>query len=233
MDRITRSKLKHDRFAEEVEHSVEFVAEHRKQALQYGAIALAVALIIGGIWYYRGRQATTRQDELAAAMDIMQAPVAPNAPPGQLFYTTDALKNAAAESAFKAIIDKHSGSDEATVASSYMGALSMDQGKIADAEKYFQRVADSGNKNYSSLGKLSLAQVYLSMGRHADGEKLLRDLYEHPTVFVSKEQGAIALARALSTTNPAEARKLLEPLRTGRPAVSQTAITLLSQLPQK
>jgi predicted Zn-dependent protease len=233
MDRITRSKLKHDRFAEEVEHSVEFVAEHRKQALQYGAIALVVALIVGGIWYYRGRQATTRQDELAAAMDIMQAPVAPNAPPGQLFYTTDALKNAAAESAFKAIIDKHSRSDEATVASSYMGALSMDQGKIADAEKYFQRVADSGNKNYSSLGKLSLAQVYLSMGRRADAEKLLRDLYEHPTIFVSKEQGAIALARALSTTNPAEARKLLEPLRTARPAVSQTAITLLSELPQK
>jgi predicted Zn-dependent protease len=233
MDRITRSKLKHDRFAEEVEHSVEFVAEHRKQALQYGAIALAVALIVGGIWYYRGRQATARQDELAAAMDIMQAPVAPNGPPGQLFYSTDALKNAAAESAFKSIIDKHSGSDEATVASSYMGALSMDQGNIADAEKYFRRAADSGNKNYSSLGKLSLAQVYLSTGRRADGEKLLRELYDHPTAFVSKEQGAIALARAISTTNPAEARKLLEPLRTGRAAVSQTAITLLSELPQK
>jgi hypothetical protein len=60
---------------------------------------------------------------------------------------------------------------------------------------------------------------------------LLRALYDKPTVFVSKEQAAIALARAISTTKPAEARKLLEPLRTGRPAISQTAITLLSQLP--
>jgi hypothetical protein len=233
MDRITRSKLKGDRFAEEVEHSVEFVAEHKKQAIQYGAIAMAVALVIGGIWYYRDRQHTERQDKLAAAMDIVQAPVSPGAPPGQLFYTTDALKNAAEEKAFKEIIDKYSGSDEATVASSYLGALSMDEGKTADAEKYFLRVADSGNKNYASMGKLSLAQVYLSTNRAAQGEKLLRDLYEHPTMFVSKEQGAIALARAISSTNPAEARKLLEPLRTQRAAISQTAITLLSELPQK
>src|SRR5580693_4075623 len=110
MDRITRSKLKGDRFAEEVEHSVEFVAHHKKQAFQYGAIAVAAALVVAGIWYYRDRQHTTREEILGAAMDIVQAPVAPSAPPGQLFYTTDALKNAAEEKAFKEIVDKYSGS---------------------------------------------------------------------------------------------------------------------------
>jgi predicted Zn-dependent protease len=231
VDRVTRSKLKTDRFAVEVEHSVEYVAEHRKQVFQYGAAALVLGLIVAGIWYYRDRQHTARQEELAAAMDIMQAPVAPNGPPGQLFYTTDALKNAAAVKAFKPIYDKHPGTDEGIVAASYLGAISMDEGKRADAEKYFQLVADYGDKNLSSMGKLSLAQIYLSSGRQADAEKLLRSLYEKPTVFVSKEQAAIALARAISTTKPAEARKLLEPLRTERPAISQAAITLLSQLP--
>jgi TPR repeat protein len=108
----------------------------------------------------------------------------------------------------------------------------MDEGKLTEAEKYFQRAADSGDKNLASMAKLSLAQVYLSAGRQADAEKLLRSVYDgKPTAFVSKEQAAIALARAISTTKPAEARKLLEPLRTERPAVSQAAITLLSQLP--
>ena len=92
-------------------------------------------------------------------------------------------------------------------------------------------MADFGDYNYASMGKLSLAQVYLSTGRNADAEKLLRSLYDKPSLFVSKEQAAIALARALAVTKPAEARKLLEPLRTGRPAISQVAITLLSQLP--
>jgi len=66
VDRITRSKLKTDRFAVEVEHSVEFVAEHRKQVIQYSAIAVVVLLIAGGIWYYRDRQHTVRQEELSA-----------------------------------------------------------------------------------------------------------------------------------------------------------------------
>jgi tetratricopeptide (TPR) repeat protein len=233
VDRVTRSKLKTDRFAVEVEHSVEYVSEHRKQVFQYGAGALVLALIAGGIWYYRDRQHNARQLELALAMDIMQAPVAPNGPPGQLFYTTDALKNADAVKAFKPIYDKYSGSDEAAVAASYLGAIAMDEGKLAEAEKYFQRAADCGDKNLASIGKLSLAQVELNAGRSADAEKLLRSLYEKPTTFVSKEQAAIALARAISATKPAEARKLLEPLRSERPAVSQVAITLLSQLPQQ
>jgi predicted negative regulator of RcsB-dependent stress response len=233
VDRVTRSKLKTDRFAVEVEHSVEYVSEHRKQVFQYGAGALVLVLIAGGIWYYRDRRHTQRQEELAAAMEIMQAPVAPSGPPGQLFYTTDDLKNADAVKAFKPIYDKYSGTGEAAVAASYLGAISMDEGKLAEAEKYFQQAADCGDKNLASIGKLSLAQVYLSAGRQPDAEKLLRALYEKPTAFVSKEQAAIALARAISTTKPAEARKLIEPLRTERPAISQAAITLLSQLPQQ
>jgi hypothetical protein len=107
VDRVTRSKLKTDRFAVEVEHSVEYVAEHKKQVMMYGAIAVAVACVIAGIWYYRDRQVASRQAELAQAMDIMQAPVGAGAVPGVLFYTTESLKSAAAEKAFKAITSIH------------------------------------------------------------------------------------------------------------------------------
>jgi predicted negative regulator of RcsB-dependent stress response len=232
VDRITRSKLKTDKFAVEVEHSVEFVSEHKKQVIQYGAIAAVVALIGAGIWYYMGAKREERQQALVKAMDVLQAPVQANAPQGGAqYFTTEAARTAAADKAFKDFIEKYPGSDEATVAASYLGALAVDQNKLAEAEKYFQRAADSGNKNYASLGKLSLAQVYLSENRQADAEKLLRSLYDNPTLFVSKEQAAIALARAVSMTKPAEARKLLDPLRAERPAVSQVAIPLLGKLP--
>jgi predicted negative regulator of RcsB-dependent stress response len=231
VDRITRSKLKTDRFAVEVEHSVEYVAEHKKQVMLYSAIGVAVGLLIAGIWYYRDGQHTKRQEELAQAMEIMQAPVGAGAVPGVLYYTTEALKSAAADKAFKAIYGKYAGTTEGTVAASYLGAIAMDLGKLADAEKYFKGVTDSGDANYASMGKLSLAQVQLSTGHTADAEKLLRSLYEKPTMFVSKEQAAIALARAIAISKPAEARKLLEPLRTERPAVSQLAITMLAELP--
>jgi predicted negative regulator of RcsB-dependent stress response len=233
VDRVTRSKLKTDRFAVEVEHSVEYVAGHRKQVIQYGAIARVVVLIAVGVWYYRGMKQEERQADLSAAMDIVQARIAAAPPPGGgLYFPTEIAKTAAADKAFKGLIEKYPGSEEGTIAASYLGALSMDQNKFSDAEKYFQRVADSGDKEYASIGKLSLAQVYLSENRTADAEKLLRSLYDNPTTFVSKEQAAIALARALSATKPAEARKLLDPLRTERPAVSQVAIGLIGKLPQ-
>jgi predicted Zn-dependent protease len=232
VDRLTRNKLKTDRFAVEVEHSVEYVAEHKQQVAMYGGIALAVVLVAAGIWYYRGQQHDQRQAELARAMETVQAPVTIVAPPaGALYYPTEAAKAAAAQKAFKELYDKHSGTQEGIIAASYLGALYVDANNMAEAEKYFKIVADTGDKNYSSMGKLSLAQVYLSTGRTADAEKLLRSLYENPTLFVSKEQATFALARALASSKPAEARKLLDPLKTERPAVSQLAITLLAQLP--
>jgi len=52
----------------------------------------------------------------------------------------------------------------------------------------------------------------------------------HPTIFVSKEQAAIALARGIAPSKPAEARKLLEPLRTQPGAISQAAISTYAEL---
>src|SRR3954451_7592803 len=106
-------------------------------------------------------------------MEIMHAPVSNGGVPGQLFFTTEAFKSAAAEKAFKAVYDKYPGSTEGTIAASYLGAIMTDQGKLADAEKYFRQVADSGDSNYESMGQLSLAQVLLSTGKNAEAEKLL------------------------------------------------------------
>ena len=54
---------------------------------------------------------------------------------------------------------------------------------------------------------------------------------DHPTIFVSKEQATIALAKLLAVTKPAEARKLLDPLRAVVGPVSQTAIQAYNELP--
>jgi predicted negative regulator of RcsB-dependent stress response len=230
VDRITRKELKTDKFAVEVEHSVEYVAAHKKQVVQYGAIGVVVVLIAAGIWYYRNSQHEKRQQVLAAAVDIIQGNVNPAGGNGVTF-PTEAAKNTAAEKAFKEVFDKHSGSSEAIVAATYLGSVEIDMNKPAEAEKYFKAAADSSDKDYASLAKLSLAQLYFGSGRAADGEKLLRSLIDNPTIFVSKEQATISLAHALMTSKPAEARKLLDPLSKERAAVGQAALTLLGQLP--
>jgi hypothetical protein len=111
-----------------------------------------------------------------------------------------------------------------------LGAVQADAGDLTAAEKTFQDAAEHGDAKFSSLAKLSLAQVYFSTGRDAEGEKTLRELMDHPTVFVSKEQATFSLARYLAKKNPAEATKLLKPLVAQTGAVSREALTMLHDL---
>ncbi len=233
MDRITRKELKTDKFALEVGHTVDFFEEHRTQILRYGAIAIAVVLVVLALFFYRREQQIERQQVLANAIQVQEAPVGGAAPGTPLVFPTQEAKDQQATKAFGEVIAKYPGSDEAMIAEYYLGSIAADQGKLADAEKRFSKVAEGSDKNYASLAKLSLAQVYFIQGRADQGEKLLRSVMEHPTVFVSREQAAIVLARELAKTKPAEARKLLDPLRSSRSAVSQVAIQMYSELPQK
>ena len=232
MARITRKELKTDKFALEVEHTVDFFEQHQTDILRYGVAALVVAAIIAGIVLYRGHEHTVRQEALAHALEIQNAPVG-GAPPGGLSFPTQQAKDKEAVKAFSELAAKNSGTDEGYVAEYYLGSIAAGQGNLADAEKRFHSVADSAGARYASLAKLSLGQIYFAEGKPDLGEKTFRDLIAHPTVFVSADQATIALAKALAPTKPAEARKLLEPLRTSHTAVSQVAIQALSDLPAK
>jgi predicted negative regulator of RcsB-dependent stress response len=104
----------------------------------------------------------------------------------------------------------------------------------AEAEKHFKIVVDSGNRNYSSMAKLALAQVYASEGKLGDGEKLIQSVIDHPTDLVSKEQASLALGELIRSTDPQRALKILEPLRSSpRGSVSKAAITAVSETPKK
>ena len=231
MARITRKELKTDKFALEVGHTVDFFEEHHTEFVRYGAVAIAIAAIVFAITLYRGHLQTVRQEALAHALQIQEAPVG-QAPPGtEISFPTQDAKDKEAAKAFGELASKYSGTDEGYIAEYYLGCQAADQGKLSEAEKRFLSVADSANKRYASLANLSLGQVYFAEGKNNQGEKLLRSLMDHPTIFVSKDQAAITLAKALAHTKPAEARKLLDPLRAVAGPVSQTAIQAYSELP--
>ena len=233
MSRITRKELKSDKFALEVEHTVTFFEEHRQEIIRYGGIAVVVAALIAGYLVYRGHQHGAREEALAQAIQVQDAPVGAPASPGALSFPTQAAKDAATTKVFTDLKNKYPGTAEAQTAQYALGAIEADQGKLAEAEKSFQEVAQNGDAQYASLAKLSLSQIYFSDGRNSQAEAVLRDLMAHPTAFVSKDQAALALARYLVVKNPAEARKLLDPLRTVPGTVGQIAISMYSELPQK
>jgi predicted negative regulator of RcsB-dependent stress response len=229
--RITRKELKSDKFALEVEHTVTFFEEHQKDLIRYGGAALGLAVLIAGYIFYSNSQHAKREDALSRAIQVQEAPVGPPTPGQNFNFPTQDSKDQAALKAFADVQSKFPGSDEAEIAEYYIACIKSDEGKFQEAEKSFQEVMQKGSKNYASLAKLSLAQIAFAEGRNDQGESILRDLMNNPTIFVSKEQAGIALARGLSKIKPAEARRLLDPLRAIQGAVGQEALGLLAELP--
>jgi predicted negative regulator of RcsB-dependent stress response len=234
VDRITRKELKQDKFAQEVGQTVEFLGEHRQQVIRYGAIGLVLVLLIVGFLVWRANQRAGRQQALMVALEIQQAPVGPQqGDPQMRTFATEEDKTKAEIAAFGDLAAKYPGSPEGTMAQYYLGVIAANQGKLQAAEAAFKRVIDEGGANFASLAKLALADIYRSEGKTAEGEKLIRSVIEKPTDFVSKDEATLALARYIMAKNPAEARKLLEPLRASRSSISSAALTELGSLPQK
>jgi tetratricopeptide (TPR) repeat protein len=226
VDKVEREHLKHDRFVEEVTHSVEYAVGHKKQVTLYGGIAAALLVAGVGAWYFMGKQAEARQADLREAIIIQDASVGPGSNPYLKTFPTQGEKEAAALKAFGELATKHASNEVGAVAKYYQGVIYADQGKYAEAEANFKAAADSSAKDYASLAKYSLAQMYARQNKKDEAEKLLRALLAAPTMLVSKEQAEIELAKLIASNKPDEAKKLLEPLRTSqRSTVSRWAVT--------
>ena len=235
MDRLTRKELKSDRFALEVQHSVEYVSVHRQQLVRWGGVAAAVVLVVLAVFFYRNNERAARQEALRGAQIIQNANIGPSSGNDLLVtFPTPADRDKALSKAFGEIATKYPGTDEGVIAQMALASNAADDGNLAEAEKRFKSAVDSGNEQYASLAKLSLAQIYFSQNKKADGEKLIQAVIDHPTSLVSKEQATIELAELIGKSDPQRARKMLEPLRgNSRPAVSQAAINALSDLNQQ
>lgn len=233
MARITRKELKTDKFALEVEHTFTLFEEHRQEILRYGGIVVIVALLASGYLLYRSRQVRAREAALGRALTVQNTPVGPPTPGATSVSTfpTEQVKDEAATKVFSEVEKQYPGSAEGLIAQYFLGTIEANQGKYAQAEKDLQAAATKGDARYGSLAKLALADVYFAQGKVDQGKKVLDDLAAHPTIFVSKEQAQIALARALIPVRPADARKILDGLRNTPGAVSQVALTLYTQLP--
>jgi predicted negative regulator of RcsB-dependent stress response len=232
VDRQTRKDLKTDKFAVEAGHMFEFLTEHPDDVKRYAAIAIAVVILGAGIYFYRNHQTTAREEALAQAMKVDDAVVSNNPVPPNITFKTQEEKDQAWNKAFSDLASKYRGSREGAIGAIYLASKAADKGNLPEAEKLYKEVVDSAPSDFGSMASLSLAQVYAAEGKPADAEKLLRDLVKNPTTLVSKEEASIELAAVLSKTNPTEARKVLEPLRIGRSAVSRAAVTMLGNLPQ-
>ena len=234
MDRAHREELKHDKFVEQVGHTVDYAVSHKSQVTKYAVIA-AVLVVAGlGTYFFMQSQENSRQQDLQAAFRIQEASVGSNDPAeiSDLKFNTADERAKAFEKSLRDVIAKYPSKREGYIAKFLLATTLADRGNVQEAEKMLRDVADNADREYASQAKLSLGQLLAAQDRSADAEKILRDLLNSPTLMVSKEQATLALARAISKTKPDEARKMLEPLRGHeRSTVSRNVLTTIAEIP--
>jgi predicted negative regulator of RcsB-dependent stress response len=230
VNRQTRKQLKTDKFAEDVGLTFSFLNEHRSEAIRYGLIGLAVIVLGTSYYFYSRHQAAAREADLAAAMKIDEAVISTNPSATNLNFPTKDEKEKARTKAFSELATKYHGTAEGAVGGIFIAAEKADKGDLASAEKIYLDVMDSAPKEYSSLARVSLAQVYAGEGKNAEAEKLMRYLIDHPTSLVSSEEAKLQLGDILALTDPKAALALIEPLRNSRTEISKVALTEVGRI---
>jgi predicted negative regulator of RcsB-dependent stress response len=233
VDRQTRKDLKTDKFAEDVFDVFGWASAHKTEVVRYGAALIALVLILVGVMYYNRSQAATREEALSKALRVEDATTGTAIEPTSLHFDTEGEKLKAKVQAFTELSAKYSGTQEGAIADMFLASYAVDAGNQDEAERRYKRVVDDGPKPYASLARIALSQIYISEGKLAYAEKVLRDAIANPSATVSKEQAQLALGEMLSSSNPAEAHKLLDPLRTSaRGTISRTAIVDSAKIAQ-
>ncbi len=225
-----KEQLQHDEFTDAVSNVVSYTQSHRQQVIRWSVIAAAILLVVGGIWAFVTYQKTQRQNDLAAAMSVVNAQVGPPNDFLKTFATQDA-KDAAAQKALADVVAKDGDSNEGMIAMYTLATFKAKKDQ-AGSEADFKRVADSSS-TVSPLAKIALAQLYVGENKTAQAQDLLRSIINSPTDLVSKAQAQVLLAQTEATANPKDSKavlKMIAPDDQKRQAVSRAVDAVSAQL---
>ena len=177
MDRSHRRELKHDKFVDELGTLSSRARENQRILIAITAAAVAVAVIAYGIYFYRSNREKHAGAALATAISTMDSPLLP--PPGgqaqpNAKYKTEKERSAAAETQFKDVVSKYSGSDAAGVAGLYLARLDAAHGDNATARKLLQEFVSDHPKNFLvGSARYSLYQLRIEGG---EGPQVVTDV---------------------------------------------------------
>jgi TolA-binding protein len=150
MDRQHRKELKHDRFVDELGTLSARARANQRLLVTVTAAALALALLGYGIYFYHSNRETQAQEALGKAIDTIQSPLLPaaggQAMPGAK-YKTDQEKMSVAETQFRDVAKKYSGSDAGDVADLYLARIEAMKGNTSDAQVKLQKFVEDHPKS--------------------------------------------------------------------------------------
>ncbi len=206
-----KEQLQHDHFTDAVSDVLSYASSHRERLIRWVVIAVIVVILAGGALWFTSYKRSIRRQALAAALTVVESPVGRSAQSPKAYPTQDA-KQQAEMKVLTDLVSKYGGTREALIAQYYLGTIKVERKDSKGAESDLRHVADS-DTDFSSLAKIALAQLYAGESRIPEAQALLRSIASKPSDLVSKAQADILLAQLDVTTNPQEAKRIVQSLR--------------------
>ncbi len=184
MNKAEREQLKHNEAADAVFAVTTFVTRY---ARTIGLATVAVLLLVGAVFGYRAftaRAEERAQGELARAVEILQAPVAPTPADGAApaategTYASEAARNEAALTHLLATADKYGSTDGGLRARYYAASLYAETDRPREAGEAYQQVVDRAGAGslIGRMASLGLASMQVRQKQFDPAIKTLQEL---------------------------------------------------------
>lgn len=227
---LSRKELKHDAFVEEVGHQVHFLAQHRKQVVVGLVVVIALIVGIASFVGYQRTRAAAANAALQDAVRLFNGTVTTEQAMGRVTFATTGERNRRVTEALEGIKSEYSGTDQAAAADYYLGLLNVEEGEYDAAKTHLQVAVAGAGPQYSSLARLTLANVLGIQGDVATAREHYDALVKNPSEVVPADRAKLELARMLADKDPEAAKPLLEELVQQPGPVSVAAGSTLRRL---
>ena len=237
-EHLSRKELRKDEVRETLAHGAEAVLTHQRLVAYLVGIALVVGLSVFGWRFYTERQTVKAAAEFSDAMKIFQARIrAPGetAEPGEVTYVQEKNKFEDGLNKFNGIADRYPRTRPGQLAR-YYAALCLERlTRNDEARKALEKLVGGGDEDFAAMARFELAQLDDRTGKGDEAVTLYRQLIANPGALVPKPVVMLALASHFGKSNPTEAAKLYNQIKSEYPdsAVSEQASQQLELLPGK
>ncbi len=204
--KISRRDMKRNELAETVGKTVGFVSEHKKGVAEGVAIAVGLAVLVGGFLLYRAWTARSAGRSLSQALAILATPLASDPAAGSAkTYPTAAERRADADKLFREAA-RHGSTAPGRAARVVLAAGAE---KPAEAVEVFEKAARQGGSETAAVAEIDAARMLAASGKTTEAIDRLKRAIDSPSAAAPKDallftlgqiyeqSGAVADARAV------------------------------------
>lgn len=221
--KISRRAMKRNDLAETVNKTVGYVSEHRKGATETLAIAVGVAVLVGGFFLFRAWQERSAGQALSDALTVLDAQLAGEPPisPGVRTYATAAERRAEADKLLKKAAS-HGSTASGRAAAVILAAGGAD--KPEQSLDVFEKAARQGRSETAASAEIDAAKLLVAQGKATEAIERLKRAIESPKPAAPRDALLFALGQILEQTGAqADARATFQRLITDYPTSAYRA----------